>query len=327
VHVPSGEPPQSKSRPPAKRKPGVVRPITQGKLLKRGGPSDKPATSRPKPAARPLPGGSATPAHAPVKAPAAASAAKPAPTSSAKAPPPPPPPPPPHAAVEEPQVDMYRATYAFEGQEGEISLSKGDVVEVVEKEDNGWWLVKKNGREGWTPSSYLELVPPKPKATSSHPAPARRPPPSAPGATKPAAATSSAPKAPLKPVTADVSAKPVSVFPGMAPANGSAAPWKKAATAGANGSADSTSASSRPSSSLAPKPPVASKPKPATPPVAAKPGAPKVPGKPPVPTAPRPPAAPSNKPAGAIRPAAAAGGQLDLAAALAKRAQRIADAE
>ncbi|KZT30781.1 hypothetical protein NEOLEDRAFT_1186966 [Neolentinus lepideus HHB14362 ss-1] len=268
VHVPSGEPPQSNSRPPAKRKPGVVRPITQGKLLKRGGPSDKPATSRPKPAARPLPGGSATPAHAPVKAPAAA---KLAPTSSAKAPPPPPPPPPPHAAVEEPQVDMYRATYAFEGQEGEISLSKGDVVDVVEKEDNGWWLVKKNGQEGWTPSSYLELVPPKPKAASSHPAPARRPPPSAPGAAKPAAAASSAPKAPLKSVTADVSAKPVSVFPGMAPANGSAAPWKKAATAGANGSADSTSASSRPSSSLAPKPPVASKPKPATPPLAAKP--------------------------------------------------------
>ena len=39
VHVQSGEPPSSLSRPPAKRKEGVVRPITQGKLLKRGGPS------------------------------------------------------------------------------------------------------------------------------------------------------------------------------------------------------------------------------------------------------------------------------------------------
>ena len=38
VHVRSGEPPGSLSRPPAKRKPGVVRPITQGKLLKAGGP-------------------------------------------------------------------------------------------------------------------------------------------------------------------------------------------------------------------------------------------------------------------------------------------------
>ena len=40
IHVPSGEPPNSVSRPPAKRKPGVVRPITQGKLLRKGGPSD-----------------------------------------------------------------------------------------------------------------------------------------------------------------------------------------------------------------------------------------------------------------------------------------------
>jgi myosin-1 len=39
VRVPSGEPPNSVSRPPAKRKPGFVRPITQGKLLKAGGPS------------------------------------------------------------------------------------------------------------------------------------------------------------------------------------------------------------------------------------------------------------------------------------------------
>jgi hypothetical protein len=39
VHVPSGEPPSSRSRPPAKRKAGVVRPITQGKLLKSSGRS------------------------------------------------------------------------------------------------------------------------------------------------------------------------------------------------------------------------------------------------------------------------------------------------
>lgn len=39
VHVPSGEPSTSTSRPRAKRKQGVVRPITQGKLLRAGGPS------------------------------------------------------------------------------------------------------------------------------------------------------------------------------------------------------------------------------------------------------------------------------------------------
>ena len=39
VHAPTGEPPSSTSRPAAKRKAGVVRPITQGKLLRPGGPS------------------------------------------------------------------------------------------------------------------------------------------------------------------------------------------------------------------------------------------------------------------------------------------------
>jgi hypothetical protein len=39
VSVPSGEAPNSVSRPAAKRKPREVRPITQGKLLRKGGPS------------------------------------------------------------------------------------------------------------------------------------------------------------------------------------------------------------------------------------------------------------------------------------------------
>lgn len=39
VHVPSGESPSSQSRPVPKKKGGVVRPITQGKLLRKGGPS------------------------------------------------------------------------------------------------------------------------------------------------------------------------------------------------------------------------------------------------------------------------------------------------
>jgi hypothetical protein len=39
VHVPSGEPPNSVSRPVPKKKAGFVKPITQGKLLKAGGPS------------------------------------------------------------------------------------------------------------------------------------------------------------------------------------------------------------------------------------------------------------------------------------------------
>ncbi|KAJ7492331.1 microfilament motor [Mycena latifolia] len=325
VHVPSGEPASSLSRPPAKRKPGVVRPITQGKLLKAGGPSDKPKpASKPKPAARPLPGKStpsaaptpvirATPAAAPKPAattPSATTRAPPAKRSSVAAPPPPPPPPPPAPA--KPAVPMYRAKFEFVGEEGEMSLAKDDLVEVLEQDDNGWWLVKKDGVQGWAPNNYLELAPAQ--APAAPPPPARRPVPAKP------AATNSTQRA--APVTADASAKPVSVFPGMAAANGSATPWKKTPTASSSGDSP---ANSRPGSSLAPKPPppVATKPKPA-PPVGSKP-APKVPGKPPVPSAPRP--TPSG---GASRPLGGGGiggANGDLAAALARRAQQIADSE
>lgn len=327
VHVPSGEPPGSLSKPPAKRKEGVVRPITQGKLLRKGGPSDvriyrlyqtswlelthvqKPAASRSTPTARALPGKSTTAAKPP------AAVAKPAASTAGRSVPPPPPraaaPPPPPPA--EPDVEQYKAKYAFQGQEGEMSLQKDDIVELVEKDadGNGWWLVRKDGAEGWAPNNYLELVPPKPKAAAPPPPPpppaSRRPVPT------PAAAAASAPKPSA--VTANPSAKPVAVFPGMAAANGSAAPWKKnVSTASHDSSNDSTPAASRAGSSFKPAPPpVAGKPKP--PPVAAKPGVPpKVGAKPPVPTAARPSAAAAKPKVGAAKPPAAPGGQLDLAA-------------
>ncbi|KAJ6483910.1 P-loop containing nucleoside triphosphate hydrolase protein [Mycena vulgaris] len=326
VHVPSGEPASSLSRPPAKRKPGVVRPITQGKLLRAGGPSDKPKpASKPKPAARPLPGKTtpsvaptpvirATPAAAPKPAATASTAAARAPPpkrNSVAAPPPPPPPPPPAPAT--PAVPLYRAKFDFAGEEGEMSLAKDDLVELLEQDDNGWWLVKKGGVQGWAPNNYLELAPAP--AAAAPPPPARNRPPPAKSAANNAARAA--------PVMADASAKPISVFPGMAAANGSATPWKKAPTA--SSSSGDSPASSRPGSSLAPKPPppVATKPKPA-PPIGNKP-APKVPGKPPVPSAARP--TPSG---GAPRPLGGGGiggANGDLAAALAKRAQKIAESE
>lgn len=214
---------------------------------------------------------------------------------------------------------MYKAKFAFSGQEGEMTLQKDDLVELVEKDDNGWWLVKKGGVEGWAPFNYLELVPPKPKAVAPPP-----PPPPPPAAARPIPAAPKAPAAPKitpQSVAANASAKPVAVFPGMTPSNGSATPWKKAT--------DDSSTDSRPSSMLGsggrvpPPPPVGGKPKPAPPPVGAKPGAPKVPGaKPAVPAAPRPPPAGGAKPAppkvsgGGRAAPAGIGGQLDLAAAV-----------
>ncbi|KAH9044764.1 P-loop containing nucleoside triphosphate hydrolase protein [Lactarius pseudohatsudake] len=324
VHVPSGQPSNSRSRPPAKRKAGVVRPVTQGKLLRKGGPSKPSGGSRPRPAAQPLPRSSAP---APVIKPVASTAS----STASRAPPPPPvrdrvPP----SAPQEPDIPMYRAKYAFEGQPGEVSLVKDDLVELVEKDENGWWLVKKDGMEGWAPSNYLELVPPRPKAAPAPPPAPRRPPapPPAPvAAPKPTATPTPWAKVQVQSLTADASAKPVSVFPGMAPPNGAAAPWKRTPAT----SIRTTPATSRPSSSVGakpapPAPPIGKKPAP-PPPVASKPTAPKIPGKPPVPTASRPPPAPTAPRPGVVKPTGGAPGQLDLAAALARRAQRIAENE
>ncbi|KAK0505727.1 P-loop containing nucleoside triphosphate hydrolase protein [Armillaria luteobubalina] len=325
VRVPSGEPAGSLSRPPAKRKAGVVRPITQGKLLKAGGPS-KPSGNRPKPTVRALPGKVTSPVSVATSTPTPKPKPKPAPSSVASSngsrPPPapprnvaPPPPPPPPAA---PAVPMYRAKFAFEGQDGEMSLKKDDLVELVEKDDNGWWLVKKDGVEGWAPYNYLELEPPK-AAPVPPPPPRARAPPSAPAAKQ---TPVSAPKVSLHSVVANASAKPVSVFPGMAASNGSATPWKKQVSTSSS-TPDDSPGNSRPSSALAGRapPPLAAKPKP--PVVAAKP-APKIPGKPPIPTASRPNVgAPPPVRSGGVSQAPA--GQLDLAAALAKRAQRMTE--
>ncbi|KAI0322996.1 myosin class I heavy chain [Amylostereum chailletii] len=313
VHVPTGEPANSRSRPPAKRKAGVVRPITEGKLLKKGGPS-QPSASRSKPTSRPLPGGGKAAVNN------AAPRAPPPPPGRPAAPPPPP---------EEPDVEMYRAKFPFEGQDGEMSLAKDDLVELVEKQGD-WWLVKKGATEGWAPSNYLELVPPRPKAAPAPPPPpppaARRVPPAPAAAAapvvKPAASPAPKVKVPVQSVSADASAKPVSVFPGMGASNGSSTPWKKPTPNGASngGSSGSTPASFRPASSLGakpPPPPIAGK-KPAPPPIAAKPGAPKPAfgNKPPVPAAARPPAAPPRPGGGGVRPSGGAPGQLDLAAAV-----------
>ncbi len=53
---------------------------------------------------------------------------------------------------------MYRAMFGFQGQAGEMSLEMNDVVDVIEKDINGWWLVRKGGVDGWAPSNYLEPV-------------------------------------------------------------------------------------------------------------------------------------------------------------------------
>jgi myosin I len=173
-----------------------------------------------------------------------------------------------------------------------MSLQKDDEVELVEKDDNGWWLVRKGGVEGWAPNNYLELVPAKP------PPPPRRP----------AAPPSS------KPLVNSTQTIPAVVLSSANTDNGSATPWKKtqvASNVSTSPYPPSSSQSSKPSG-----PPIATKPKQV---VAAKPSAPKVPSKP---TTTRPDAAPAPAPRYALKPASAVG-QLDLSAAVSHFVQQL----
>ncbi|KAK4691142.1 hypothetical protein P7C71_g5798, partial [Lecanoromycetidae sp. Uapishka_2] len=199
IHTSQGEPPNSISRPTPKGKPKPGRAITSGKLLRPGGPgggpsklASRPAASRPVP--QPMPSQPSqsqsqprpTPSQSrPVPQPVA-SQARPVPqplaavngfghgrTDSAssinRAPPPPPPAAPPAA-----KKDGYKALYDFAGQsQNELTLVKDEVVEVLQKEGNGWWLAKKldGSSQGWAPSAYL---------VEAAPAPAPIPPPAPP---------------------------------------------------------------------------------------------------------------------------------------------------
>ncbi|XP_071167390.1 SH3 and PX domain-containing protein 2B-like isoform X2 [Mytilus edulis] len=54
---------------------------------------------------------------------------------------------------------QYRAVVEFFTEaEGEIDLNYGDILDVLEETDTGWWLVRNGRMEGWAPSEYMEKV-------------------------------------------------------------------------------------------------------------------------------------------------------------------------
>ncbi|KAJ8360223.1 hypothetical protein SKAU_G00167480 [Synaphobranchus kaupii] len=60
------------------------------------------------------------------------------------------------------EVCYYRATNSYEKvQDSEISLAAGAEVEVLEKQESGWWYVRCGDAEGWAPTYYLEQVRPQ----------------------------------------------------------------------------------------------------------------------------------------------------------------------
>ncbi|XP_059410581.1 SH3 and PX domain-containing protein 2A-like isoform X6 [Carassius carassius] len=54
---------------------------------------------------------------------------------------------------------LYRTTDAYErAQDSEVSFPAGVEVEVLEKQESGWWYVRWGDDEGWAPTFYFEQV-------------------------------------------------------------------------------------------------------------------------------------------------------------------------
>ncbi|KAL2155005.1 hypothetical protein VTH82DRAFT_3681 [Thermothelomyces myriococcoides] len=218
VHTQPGEPPNSVSRPTPKGKPVPPRPITKGKLIKPGGPRGRPSrypanrTPQPRPSATSTAAttsnAAATPRPVPQPQPAATATSTTLPShtrqksnsSVVRAPPPPPPPAPPA----KPKI-MAKVLYDFTGQrDNELSVKAGQIIEIVQKENNGWWLAKTSTGQAWVPAAYVEEQEPAPA-----PAPAPRPPPPPPSAGGAAngAAARAKPAAPQPPAKRPVAAR------------------------------------------------------------------------------------------------------------------------
>ncbi|XP_037126576.1 SH3 and PX domain-containing protein 2B isoform X4 [Syngnathus acus] len=55
------------------------------------------------------------------------------------------------------EEEKYSVVYPYSARdEDEIDLERGMIVEVLQKNLEGWWKIRYQGREGWAPASYLK---------------------------------------------------------------------------------------------------------------------------------------------------------------------------
>ncbi|XP_063583798.1 SH3 and PX domain-containing protein 2A isoform X1 [Pongo abelii] len=61
-------------------------------------------------------------------------------------------------ATAEPMIlEQYVVVSNYKKQENsELSLQAGEVVDVIEKNESGWWFVSTSEEQGWVPATYLE---------------------------------------------------------------------------------------------------------------------------------------------------------------------------
>lgn len=73
---------------------------------------------------------------------------------------------------EDTALEYVEVLYDFEAEnDGEMSMSKGEVIAVIEHIDDGWWLGECDGRKGLFPANYVKRTNgsnSKPKSRSDH---------------------------------------------------------------------------------------------------------------------------------------------------------------
>jgi hypothetical protein len=64
-----------------------------------------------------------------------------------------------NSSMRKPEKEMVEALYDFTAEnEGELSISKGDKINVTDHIDEGWWYGENNGCKGLFPANYVRRV-------------------------------------------------------------------------------------------------------------------------------------------------------------------------